>query len=345
MDQPHAFKSTRTVTFFLFAIVGALGMMALLVPRAPSLSSHLTQAVLEQEEFDDFILKFGKVYESDVEYNKRLKIYRDNAAFIRVFNSGSISFTLGVNKFADLTLSEFQEKYLPHRFTRTSPNHEEPAEVEIADKIDWVTKGAVTSVKNQGDCGSCWSFSAAEGVEGVWFVTGHDLVSLSEQQLIDCSGDFGNMGCLGGYMDDAFEYVRRYGLTTYTNYPYTASQGTCNNSKVQNIAASISSYHDVTADSSNALLTALNLQPVSVAVDAGNHAWQFYKGGVVDGLCGDKLDHGVLAAGYDTTASTSYYNIKNSWGSDWGDNGFIKLKVKDGKGTCGVQMNASYPIV
>ena len=146
-------------------------------------------------------------------------------------------------------------------------------------------------------------------------------------------------------MDDAFEYVKKYGLTTYTNYPYTASNGSCNSSKVSDAVAHISSYHDVTANSSDALLTAIDQQPVSVAVDANNLAWQFYTGGVIDGFCGDALDHGVIAVGYDTTASDPYYKVKNSWGSGWGENGYIKLKIKSGEGTCGIQMSASYPIV
>ena len=145
-------------------------------------------------------------------------------------------------------------------------------------------------------------------------------------------------------MDDAFEYIQKYGLTSEQNYQYTAMDGTCNEAKQNEPVAHISNHADVTANSKDALIAAIVGRPVSVAVDAASLPWQFYSGGVIERFCGTSLDHGVLAVGYDTTASSPFYWVKNSWGSGWGISGYLKIGIKDGDGVCGIQMSASYPI-
>ena len=210
------------------------------------------------------------------------------------------------------------------------------------DSVDWRTKNAVTPVKNQGQCGSCWSFSTTGSVEGAWAIASGKLEVLSEQQLIDCSSAQGNNGCNGGLMDDAFKYIiKNGGLDTEADYPYTARDGTCDKTKQAKHVATISGYSDVPASNAAQMVAALAKGPVSVAIEADQSGFQSYTSGVFNGPCGTQLDHGVLAVGY----TADYWIVKNSWGTTWGDQGFIYLSRSAGgaSGLCGILMSASYP--
>ena len=257
-------------------------------------------------EFAGWTHKWGRKYETDLERRYRFAIFSENYANIQDRNSKGRTFTLGLNSFADMTNDEFTGKHLTG--FRRNNNHKnikgnlrskvqlltEYSIESLPGEVDWVSKGAVTPVKNQGQCGSCWAFSTTGSIEGAWFVSTGELVSLSEQQLVDCSSPQGNMGCNGGMMDNAFQYViKNGGICNETSYPYTAQQGTCNSCVP---VAKISSYVDVTANSSVALMTAVVQQPVSVAVEADGLDWQFYSGGVVTDACGTNLDHGVSSS-------------------------------------------------
>jgi C1A family cysteine protease len=208
--------------------------------------------------------------------------------------------------------------------------------------VDWVAKGAVSPVKDQGQCGSCWAFSAVGSIEGAHQIAGNPLTQFSEQQLVSCSTSYGNLGCNGGLMDSAFQYVEKNGLCTETDYPYTAKSDFlhCRASSCAT-AVKITGYTDVKSLDESALLAAATAAPVSVAIEADTQVFQLYSGGVFDNArCGTQLDHGVLVVGYGTDTK-DYWKVKNSWGSSWGESGYIRM-VR-GKNMCGINTQPSFP--
>jgi len=238
--------------------------------------------------------------------------------------------------------------YKPRKLRRAPAGdlHVASPNVEIPTSVDWTAKGAVTPVKNQGQCGSCWAFSTTGSTEGVNAINGKGLISLSEQQLVDCSGSYGNEGCNGGLMDNAFQYIiANGGLCTEAAYPYTAVDGTCKTSCKKTVT--LSAYTDVKSDSDSALATAVAQQPVSVAIEADQASFQMYSGGVMTAACGTALDHGVLTVGYGSDGGVEYWKVKNSWGASWGESGYIRLgrgsNYNGGAGQCGIYSEPSYP--
>lgn len=274
--------------------------------------------------------------------------------FIEEFNAQSElkGFYVGLNKFADLTNTEFRERYTGLNrplIKLTNPENlfSYDQTQALPSSVDWRAKGAVTAVKDQGQCGSCWSFSTTGSVEGAWALN-YSLVSLSEQNLIDCSRRYGNMGCNGGLMDNAFKYIiDNKGLDTEESYPYEETTSYNCRYTSTNMGAKISSYKDVTSGSEGALQNAIAYHgPVSVAIDASNMSFQLYKGGVYyEPRCSStSLDHGVLAVGYGTGSSGDYWIVKNSWGTSWGDQGYIYM-ARNKDNNCGIATEASFPIV
>ncbi|CAG9330557.1 unnamed protein product [Blepharisma stoltei] len=339
-------KTSKKTVFAVLGLLAIVGVVATIAVSSSSVSPALAQFAFEEQEFRDYMDKYQKSYDSEEEYGMRFKIFRDNSAYIRIFNTRGNSWTLGVNQFADMSFSEFKAKYLPTKIQpKEATNVVMLDEVSVPSQVDWTTQGAVTPVKNQGQCGSCWAFSTTGSVEGAWFLAGHTLLSFSEQELVDCSTQFGNQGCNGGLMDNAFKFIVDYGINSEANYPYTASDGKCNWFKVGQSSCNISGYSNVTPNNVAQLQAAVAQQPISVAVEADQDAWQLYKGGIVSSNCGTALDHGVLIVGYNFNNSPPYWKVKNSWGPNWGEQGYIRIAVQAGAGVCGIQMEPSYPIV
>ena len=227
----------------------------------------------------------------------------------------------------------------------------------LPESVNWVSKGAVTPVKDQGQCGSCWSFSTTGALEGAYYITYGTLPSFSEQQLVDCD-NFRNggkdLGCNGGLMDNAFTWIAdNDGLCSETDYPYvsgeTKKSGTCQKTCTPVANSKISEFVDIVKSSDNEMMQALSKQPVSIAIEADQREFQLYKSGVFTGTCGTQLDHGVLLVGYGAENSADYYLVKNSWSTTWGDNGYIKLgrgkQYNNGDGQCGLLLQGSFPLL
>lgn len=306
-----------------------------------------------QERHEQWMARQGRVYKDEEDKARRFEIFKANLQLIEAFNSQNHKFKLGANQFADLTNEEFKARNgfklpssKPTRLMASKRFRYENVSAVPA-SIDWRKKGAVTPVKDQGQCGCCWAFSAVAAMEGLNKLSTGKLISLSEQELVDCDVMGEDEGCSGGLMDDAFEFIiTNKGLTTETNYPYQGTDDTCNAKKAISHAATIKSYEDVPANSEAGLLKAVANQPVSIAIDAGGYTFQLYSSGVFTGDCGTDLDHGVTAVGYGTANDgTKYWLVKNSWGSSWGENGYIRMErdVKAKEGLCGLAMEASYP--
>jgi KDEL-tailed cysteine endopeptidase len=297
--------------------------------------------------FEQFVERFGKRYNTVEEFKTRFEIYRDNMEFAIEENQNLNNYTLGETIFADLTLDEFH--FYKNNFMVGSTCKPFTSTITtVPSTIDWREKGAVTPVKDQGQCGSCWSFSATGAMEGAWQIANDDLVSLSEQQLVDCSAGFkyGNHGCNGGLMDGAFQYAIDNGMCTESDYSYKANSGTCTSCDP---VVFMSSCVDVTPQNEVDLEKAVAMGPISVAIEADTRTFQMYNSGVITGsACGTILDHGVLITGYGTEGSQPYWLVKNSWGTSWGEDGYVKIEksssTKD-KGTCGIAMQPSYPVV
>ena len=282
-----------------------------------------------------------------------------NDEYIEHVNHQNFTYTLGHNKFSGMSQSEYIDYFNLKNifFDYQHGNKVDTEYVELADSVNWVESGAVTPVKDQGQCGSCWSFSTTGALEGAYYIKYGNLLSFSEQQLVSCDNfkhGGHDMGCNGGLMDSAFQWIEQNnGLCLESDYSYvsgtTGKSGSCETTCDVVKNSVIHDYNDVAPSSDDAMMTALMQQPVSIAIQADQKEFQLYQSGVFTGSCGVELDHGVLVVGYGSENGEDYYLVKNSWSTSWGDNGYIKLgrgsQYNSGAGQCGMLMQGSYPIV
>lgn len=344
-------------------------LSALFAPCTLAFNAPINELVLENIKkpiHDAWMVEHGIAYGSVEEEWRRFNVFLDNLEFVTAhnmrFSSGLESYDMKMNKMADMTHAEWKEKYLSY----TPSTHEEkenhhgyigihdPSYLRsVPDTVDWRTKNAVTDVKDQAQCGSCWSFASTGSMEGAWAIAKSQLTPLSEEQLIDCVNN-GQFDCkTGGDMVEAFKYVIKVGgITSESHDAYHSKdhQKCAYKTGDSSFVAKFTGYKTVTTNDENALKSAVAQQPVAIAIDASHQSFQFYSTGVyTEKQCCTKctmeqLDHGVLAVGYGTEGGKDYWLVKNSWNSSWGDAGYIKI-IRNDNGRCGVPASPSYPVV
>ncbi len=335
-------------------------------------TSHPNGIVVEK--FRNWIDKFNIYVNNDHHFAHLFENWLSNDKFIEFTNAQNLTYTVGHNAYSGYNSEEFAQLmgfqankdllasgYL--RGTVQQLDSETTYDLTtLPTSVDWRTKGAVTGVKDQGQCGSCWSFSATGALEGAYAIKYGNLVSFSEQELVDCSNiknGGSNLGCNGGNMQPTFDWIgKNGGLCEEQAYPYvsgtTKTGGTCQKTCSLISGSAVKSSHAVTAKSDNAMMTTLTMQPVSVAIEADQRAFQLYSSGVLTiSQCGSNLDHGVLLVGYGSSNGQDYYIMKNSWGTTWGESGYMRMArgndpatgkpYNGGAGQCGVLMEGSYP--
>lgn len=311
--------------------------------------------------FEKWVDKFNIQFESDIHLYDILKKWIVNELYIKHINAENLPYKLAHNQFSGMDQFDFIKYVMKNnglfnrKYERLKEFITQNETYMPPESVNWVQSGNVSSVNDQGQCGSCWAFSTTGALESAYSIKYGNLVSFSQQQLVDCdnvkNGGKDN-GCNGGMMDNAFYWIgNNNGLCEESAYPYVSENGksglcqkTCENVQNSDIISVIDVY-----ESDNHIMSAIAMQPVSVAIEADERDFQLYSSGVLTSKCGTNLDHGVLAVGYGSESGNDYYLVKNSWGVSWGENGYIKLgrgkEYNEGRGQCGILMDGSYPVL
>ena len=321
-------------------------LIALSAYNIYSKSSSALKDDADWKAFDQWRMNNGKAYGNPDEVDYRFGNFVHNKK--KVESVQSEAYSLALNKFADLSSEEFAKTYLGLKkqsklLKAQIKNYKSLKHIQAPSDVDWVSEKKVNAVQNQGGCGSCWAFSATAALESHQAINNGNLQKFSEQALVDCSRSYGNEGCNGGIMDAAFDWAADYGMALESQYPYTGKDGTCQIDNGSKTLDKVNTSYTNVPSSNQELVNAISQQPVSVAIAAD--AIMLYDGGIFDDWnCGTQLDHGVVAVGYGVDAGKMFYKVRNSWGSDWGESGYIRFDRKDsGTGMCGITLNASYP--
>jgi hypothetical protein len=320
--------------------------------------------------FEQWAAKHNINIDDNLIYNRIYKNWLDNEKYITEVNSMNLTYKLGHNAYSGYNSEEFSQ-LMGFNNNREIPNLRGSTEYNIVfdyeslpTSIDWRSKGVVNGVKDQGQCGSCWAFSTISSVESAVAIKTGVLNVLSEQELVDCD-NFKNggsdHGCNGGLMDNAFTWIgKQNGICSGASYPYvsgtTKSAGTCQIGACKPVAnTDVLKFVDIQKNSDNAMMSALAIQPVSVAIEADQKAFQLYSSGVFISACGTTLDHGVALVGYGSLNGIDHYILRNSWGPSWGVDGYMYIgrgndpttgkSYNNGAGQCGVLGEGSYPVV
>ncbi|XP_045462018.1 procathepsin L-like [Harmonia axyridis] len=309
------------------------------------------QAISDEEalsKWQNYQEEFGKSYRSLVEHRHRFALFKQKLQEIeehnKLYAEGKVTWYKGVTPFSDWTSEEFNnyinkykyEEFVGEEQIFKSENLSAPL------SMDWRQRGAVSEVKNQGTCGSCWTFSSTGALEGAARMKTGAVLSLSEQNLLDCSREsYNNFGCSGGNVIGAFQYVQENGITTEDNYPYTGVQGPC---KASSPVMKATGFVRVPQNENDLLNAVGSIGPVSIAIVSTQNL-QDYSGGILnDSTCaGQNINHGVLAVGYGSANGVDYWIIKNSWGPKWGEQGYWRM-IR-GVNSCGITLQARYPLV
>jgi len=307
-----------------------------------TLAAAVTALNNTEFEYMQYVAKFNKASNSVDEFAMRLTNFQETSDFITEQNESNDTHVAGHNQFSDWTFAEYKAILGYRRSESNTKDRVQIFEETNASSVNWVTAGAVGAVKDQGQCGSCWAFSSTGSLEGAHFIATGELLSFSEQQLVDCAyRKYGNYACNGGLQTNAYHYYEAGNDAELESvYPYAGKKQSCQYDSLSKTAVTVSTYVDVTPNNSTQMKAALTKQPLAVAIEADKRVFQTYKSGVLSGSkCGTSLDHAVLAVGFgnDSASGLDYWLVKNSWNTVWGDQGYIKLAMNDSAGTCGVQ--------
>lgn len=314
---------------------------------AVGLSRSAEPAVAEvRQNFIDHVNAYGLSYATKEEFEYRFQVYLEHDSEIKELNAESDSFVLAHNKFSTLTKEEMKK----YKGRMPSSMLDEAKTVTLdtsvmKNQVDWRKEGAVNPVQDQGQCGSCWAFSSIAAMEGSHFIEKGELVKLSEQQLVDCSKKEGNEGCNGGLEVWAFKYAEKTAIELEKDYEYTGRTGHKCKAKEAKEIVKVEDYVQVPKKSVKQIKAAVDKQPTCVSVDASGSVFQFYDKGIMDSKrCGHDLDHAVTAVGYGQQGEKEFLIVRNSWGADWGEDGYFRIAIDaDGDGVCGVLMDSSRP--